>query len=173
MPDRMLPPKPHAEGGPPASKVAPGDPFRELVHEVRNLSAALPLIDSAVERLVDTVPSRAEVAYKRFKSIVFIVVLIIFSAWLVDLHTEHCGPGARAEAAIDAFLGAPLDVDIIKEAVRGAHGPTWCDAMVPLHSHDDDRFPSGWALAGFAGYALLGTLAWLNLIRLRRRLRDE
>lgn len=46
-----LPPPPPAEGGPTQSQVAPGDPERELIHEVRNLATAVGLLSRQVARI--------------------------------------------------------------------------------------------------------------------------
>lgn len=167
MSDPILPPLSHAEGGEPQSKVAPGDPTRELIHEVRNMAQSIMLLRVAVERINETRPSRGDVAFRRYRSVLTILIILGCAIVATDEHVERCGPGARTEAAVDTLIERG-DYEAIRNAAANSRTPRTCDVTFPFHSHDDiSRYPSGDNLLGLAGYAMLLALGGAVYVRKR------
>lgn len=100
------------------------DEVTSLVTEVRGLRAAL------ARR-----PPRREVERKRRLTALAVAVWSLLLIFVHDVHVEHCGPGSRTEAVVQAFLNGEDDF----ERLRAASMPDsafLCDLTFPLHSHD-------------------------------------
>ncbi len=99
--------------------------------------------------------------------VLLVVVLTIFGH---DQHIEHCGPGARAEAAVEALL-AGADRPGIEKAARGANTNKLCDVTFPLHDHDNNGYPHKYNVVGFGLYGAIAAalVVWARTPREARR----
>lgn len=151
-----------------------------LTHEVGSLVAEV----TALRVAVGVKPSRSEVDRKRRKTALALVLYGVLLMFATDQHTEHCGPGARAEAVLRAIattpvspstgVRRPLTLDRITQIIEDEQPSALCDAVFPLHGHLDGSYPGGMALVGLFGYggALVGLYAWAQR-PWERRSRDE
>lgn len=166
-----LPPMPDEsffDGGDPQSKKAPGDPDRELIHEVRGLSQNVLLLSRVVRHVAATSVPRPEIDLRR-RGAVIVLLLCMFSViWIHDQHVENCSPGARVTRAVDWLLANPAGPGIdAAERQRGFaevynQNDPICEVTFPLHSHDGEPWPHVGNLIGIAIYstiALVG-LGW-------------
>ncbi len=118
--------------------------------------------------LLDRRPPGSELDFKRRRLLVGLLAAILLVIWGHDEHVEKCGPGARAEHAIEALLRG-ADRQGIETAARSADAPKLCDVTFPLHDHDDNGWPAAFNVLGLMGYLtlLLGLGGWL-LVGYRR-----
>ncbi len=104
--------------------------------------------------LLDRRPPGSELDFKRRRLLVGLLSAILLTIWAHDEHVEKCGPGARAERAIEVLLRGEDRLGI-ETAARGVGAPKTCDVTFPLHDHDGNGWP--------APFNVLGLLAYLSL----------
>ncbi len=112
--------------------------------------------------LLDRRPPGSELDFKRRRLLVSLLAAILLTIWAHDQHVEECGPGARAEHAIEALLrGEPRD-EVVR-AVEGVGAPKLCDVTFPLHDHDDNGWPAAFNVLGVLAFLalFLGLAGWL------------
>ncbi len=112
--------------------------------------------------LLDHRPPSSELDFKRRRLLVGLLAAILLVIWGHDEHVEECGPGARAEHAIEALLRGE-NRQGIEMAARGADAPKLCDVTFPLHDHDDNGWPAAFNVLGLLVYLalFLGLAGWL------------
>ncbi len=112
--------------------------------------------------LLDHRPPGSELDFKRRRLLVGLLALIVLTIWAHDQHVEQCGPGARAEHAVEAQLRGE-DRREIETVVRGVGTPKLCDVTFPLHDHDDSGWPAAFNVLGVVAYLglFVGLCGWL------------
>lgn len=137
------------------------DAFEARTEGLVELAANVSALIVEVGHLRDAVearPSRREVDRKRRRAVVVVAFYTLMSLWLIDQHSEHCGPGHRVAGIVDTFLDGG-DVDRAVEVGRNHNSP-WCDVAVPIHAHDGHDWPSDRHLLGLGLYGAVGVLGW-------------
>ncbi len=131
-----------------------------VAHETRE--ATVPREELRLEKVRTTHGRRQAVS-----TILLVVILTILGH---DQHVEHCGPGARAEAAIQALVSG-AERPAIEEAARAAGTSKLCDVTFPLHDHDSNGWPHEYNIVGFGLYAALaaGLFGWARTPREHRK----
>ncbi len=130
-------------------------------------------VDSLRKRLSHR-PTAAELAFKRRRVVAAMLCCMFTIIFVHDIHVENCGPGARAEASIDAVINAPPNrepgrtLEEVQKLINQQPPRPLCDLTFPLHGHDGERFPSPGALAGGMLY-LIGAVVLYLWARPRRR----
>lgn len=118
-------------------------------------------------------PTATALDYKRRRAVVSVMLLGMLALFVTDQHTEHCGPGARAERVIDALAAGVQD----PSTYRALAQPTQtrgCDMTFPLHTHNRSNWPTRWNLVGGLAYlCLLGAGVFWALFAWRRLKREE
>lgn len=122
-----------------------------LVESVTTLSLAVQVLRVEVSRR----PTRRQVDHRRRLSLAIIVGLIVLTAGLGTLHTDKCGPGARAERAVAALSAGVRDPDLLARAGEPTD-TALCDLLVPTARHGAQPYPNRWTWLGAAGYLLAG-----------------
>lgn len=118
------------------------DEVSSLVAEVRSLRGA-----------VAHRPPRREIERKRRLTALMVAIWSLVLIFVHDIHVEHCGPGSRTEAVVEAFLAGEDDVaDLRAQSIPVS--PFLCDLTFPLHSHDSP--PEQAAPAVILGFILYG-----------------
>lgn len=116
---------------------------------------------AAVTRLREDVvarPTRRTVERARRRVVALSVLLALFTGFVADEHTQRCGPGARSSRVVAGFVDLPTDATPAQvQAVRRrfiAQASPWCDVLSPLHSHDEDPWPTEASLLGLLLYSI-------------------
>ncbi len=114
------------------------------------------------QSLLDRRPPGSELDFKRRRLLVGLLAAILLVIWGHDEHVELCGPGARAEHAVEALLRGEGRQGI-ETAARGADAPKLCDVTFPLHDHDGNGWPAPFNVLGLLAYLALfvGLAGWL------------
>ncbi len=112
--------------------------------------------------LLDRRPPASELDFKRRRLLVGLLALVLLVIWGHDEHVEKCGPGARAEHAVEAQLRGE-DRQAVETVVRGVGTPKLCDVTFPLHDHDDSGWPAAFNVIGLLAYLglFVGLYGWL------------
>lgn len=84
----LMPPTPPSEGGMPQSQKKPGDPERELIHEVRNLAASVALLNKTYLKKEDF-DRRARVMYWISGIAAFLVITAIGSLFALEIVSNN------------------------------------------------------------------------------------
>lgn len=149
----------------------------------RVMLAAIGELTTEVRHLRDEVaarPSRTEVTGMRRLAVFGVVALIFFTMQTVDMHTEACSPGHRAEVVLNNVLeGNVTDQESFIKAINKGTPSDFCGFTFPTHTHDGNDWPEKQHLLGVAFYALIFIGLWLwvragfdenrNLINFNRR----
>lgn len=118
------PPTPHNEGGPPLSKKSPGAPDRELIHEVKNLTQVIALLNKTFLSKEDF-KRRARVLYVILSAfcVAFVgsMIALFFTQHsdhhqeitLVNKLTASCQNRNNASASTNAFLTGILELNTL------------------------------------------------------------
>ncbi len=144
------------------------DERNQLLHQLDNNVSALNKSADGLRERLNRRPTGAELAFKRRRIVATMLVCMVTIIFVHDTHVEHCGPGARAEAAIDAIVNAPAGssppgqtLEEVQKLTNQQPPRPLCDLTFPLHGHDGTTFPSSWALAGAMLYVIGAALLYL------------
>ena len=93
-----------------------------------------------------------------------------------DAQVAHCSPGARVVHSIDWLIAHPArpgetpaqrQADFQREYDSA---PTWCEVVMPLHTHNGSHYPQP---ANVAGLTLVALLAAVVAVYHRHRTRKD
>lgn len=121
-----------------------------LVHEVRDLRGS-----------VEARPDRLEIEGKRRRWVLTLIIVIVGVMFFTDHHTETCGPGARTERVVNAFLSGETNPRVLRRLAEPSTSIV-CDIAYPLHSHRNEPYPSNESLIGVLLYVVFfgGAAYW-------------
>lgn len=148
------------------------DDFRRMLEAFEERNASMASHEETMERLVESVtslalsvqilrdevarrPTKGQIDRKRRVSFATICGLIVLTAGLGGLNTDHCGPGARAEGSIVALSHGVRDPQRLADAGYPKNAPI-CDTLVPISGHSRMPYPNGWTWLGVGLYLTLG-----------------
>lgn len=142
-----------------------------LATEVRLMNSNLGELSARIDRR----PTRQESSYRRRLTVFGIVLLILGTMQLTDLHTEACGPGHRAEAIVGALARGNIhNIDELNKVGKDATPGWWCGLTFPTHTHDGQSWPETQHVAGLITYAgAVLALGWWTIVPYRRSRAQE
>lgn len=142
-----------------------------ISQQIRAVRADVANLHFTLNRYVDIETARSTTANlikrRRIITLVMLVVLLL-TVQIGDIHNEQCGPGHRAEAIVEGLVkGRVQTSQDLKDIVDDSTPAIWCDVLYPTHSHRfENEFPTTRNWAGFGMYAALLAAA---LFYVRRR----
>jgi hypothetical protein len=131
------------------------------------LSAELKAVRA--EAAVNLEGTRAEMNSQRRRRTAAVAVVGIGLVYASEVHTEHCGPGARVEPIVDALAHGKITQTQFN-TYANARPSAVCDVVFPLHQHyNPDHWPTAGNDLGFIVLGAAALLTWGLLKRADRR----